>query len=333
VPHVQVTVDLAKAQQYGLKPGDVRRASATMVAGEEVGDIYRGGKTYDVNVWSIPNSRDSLTAIRNLPIDTPDGGHVRMADVADVSIQPTPNIIKHEGQSRRIDVLANAHGRDLGHVVHDVEARLKKVDFPLGYHAEVLGEYKERQSAQHHLFWFGLAAVLAIFLLLQATFRSWRLAILAASTLPTAIFGGILAAYLFGGHILTLGAIIGLFTVLGVVARHKIMLIDHYRHLETHEGMTFGPELVLRGARERLAPILMTTLAAGLALVPLLLTGDKPGQEIEYPMAIVIMGGLVTATVQNLFVVPSLYLRWGKSKKEREALGLTPATAAVPAST
>ena len=112
----------------------------------------------------------------------------------------------------------------------------------------------------------------------------------------------------------------GLFTVLGVVARHKIMLIDHYRHLETHEGMVFGPELVLRGAKERLAPILMTTLAAGLALVPLLLTGDKPGQEIEYPMAIVIMGGLLTATVQNLFVVPSLYLKWGKSKKEKEAI-------------
>ena len=133
------------------------------------------------------------------------------------------------------------------------------------------------------------------------------------------------------GGILTLGSLIGLFTVLGVVARHKIMLIDHYRHLETHEGMTFGRELVLRGAKERLAPILMTTLAAGLALVPLLLTGNKPGQEIEYPMAIVIMGGLVTATIQNLFVVPSLYLRWGKSKKERAALGLT--RAAAPAST
>jgi CzcA family heavy metal efflux pump len=324
VPHIQVTVDLAKAEKYGLKPGDVRRASATMVAGEEVGDIYRGGKTYDVNVWSIPSSRDSLSAIQNLPIDTPGGGHVRMADVADVSIQPTPNIIKHEGQSRRIDVLANAHGRDLGSVVHDVEAQLKKVDFPLGYHAEVLGEYKERQNAQRHLFWFGLAAIIAILLLLQTTFRSWRLAILAFATLPTAIFGGILAADLFGRHILTLGSIIGLFTVLGVVARHKIMLIDHYRHLETHEGMTFGPELVLRGAKERLAPILMTTLAAGLALVPLLLTGNKPGQEIEYPMAIVIMGGLVTATVQNLFIVPSLYLRYGKSKKERQALGLIP---------
>ena len=206
-----------------------------------------------------------MDAIANLPVDTPDGGHVRMGDVAKVSIEPQPNIIKHEGQSRRIDVLANAHGRDLGSVVGDVQQRLKKVDFPLGYHAEVLGEYKERQSAQHRLLWFGIAGAIAIFLLLQSTFSSWRLAVLTFSTLPIALVGGLLAAYLTGG-ILTLGSIIGLFTVLGVVARHKIMLIDHYRHLETHEGMTFGPELVLRGAKERLAPILMTTVAAGLAL-------------------------------------------------------------------
>src|SRR5439155_13508028 len=124
---------------------DVRRASATMVAGEEVGDIYRGGKTYDVNVWSIPSSRDSLSAIQNLPIDTPSGGHVRMADVADVSIQPQPNIIKHEGQSRRIDVLANAHGRDLGWVVHDGGTRLQKVHFSLGYHDYSIGAYKGHQ--------------------------------------------------------------------------------------------------------------------------------------------------------------------------------------------
>jgi len=315
VPHIQVQVDLGKAEKVGLKPGDVRRAAATLIAGEEVGDIYRGGKTYDVNVWSTPKTRSSLTAIQNLMLDTPSGHQVRMADVADVSIQPTPNIIKHEGQSRRIDVLANAHGRDIGSVVHDVQARLAKVDFPLGYHAEVLGEYKERQDASHRLLLFGLAAFIAIFLLLQVTFKSWRLATLAmVVTLPMALVGGLLGAYLTGG-ILTLGSIIGLFTVFGVVARHKIMLIDHYRHLETHEGMTFGPELVLRGAKERLAPVLMTTLAAGLSLVPLILAGDRPGQEIEYPMAIVILGGLITSTLLNLFVVPSLYLRWGRARE------------------
>jgi Cu/Ag efflux pump CusA len=318
-------VDLAAAERHGLKPGDVRRAVSTMVDGEEVGDIFQGGKTYDVNVWSIPSARNSLSAIRNMMLDTPGGGHVRLSDVASVAIKPTPNFIKHEGQQRRIDVLANADGRDLGSVVGDVKAALSQVSMPFGYHSEVLGEYQERQDAQNRLIWFGIAGAIAIFLLLQSTFNSWRLAILTFLTLPIALVGGLLAAFLTDG-ILTIGSIVGLFTVLGVVARHKIMLIDHYRHLETHEGMTFGPELVLRGARERLAPILMTTLAAGLALVPLIWAGDKPGQEIEYPMAIVIMGGLVTATLQNLFVVPSLYLRYGKSKAERIALsGASPA--------
>jgi Cu/Ag efflux pump CusA len=319
VPHVQVQVDLATVEKFGLKPGDVRRAAATIIAGEEVGDIYRGGKTYDVNVWSTPKSRDSLTAIQNLQLDTPSGGHVRMGDVAKVSIEPTPNIIKHEGQSRRIDVLANAQGRDVGSVAHDVEQALTKVNFPLGFHAEVLGEYKERQGAQRRLLGFGLAALLAIFLLLQTIFKSWRLASLTmVLTLPMALVGGLIGAYLTGG-ILTLGSLVGLLTVLGVVARHKIMLIDHYRHLESHEGMAFGPELVLRGAKERLAPILMTTLAAGLSLIPLILAGDRPGQEIEYPMAIVILGGLITSTLLNLFVVPSMYLKYGKAK------GSTPA--------
>jgi Cu/Ag efflux pump CusA len=288
-----------------------------LVEGEEVGDIYRAAKTYDVNVWSVPQSRSSLTGIANLPIDTPDGGHVRLTDVADVAIRPTPNFIRHEDQQRRIDVLANAHGRDLGSVVTEVKQRLAKVQFPLGYHAEVLGEYKDRQDAQHRLLVFGIAGAIVILLVLQSTFSSWRLAILTFSTLPIALVGGLLAAYMTGG-ILSMGSIVGLFTVLGVVARHKIMLIDHYRHLERYEGATFGPELVVRGARERLSPILMTTLAAGLALVPLLLAGNIPGQEIEYPMAIVILGGLITATLQNLFIVPSLYLRYGKSKRERE---------------
>jgi Cu/Ag efflux pump CusA len=201
-------------------------------------------------------------------------------------------------------------------VVRDIKARLGNVQFPLGYHAEVLGEFKERQDAQHKLLFFGVAGAVAILLLLQQTFSSWRLAILTFCTLPIALVGGLLAAYLTGG-VLSMGSLIGLFTVLGVVARHKIMLIDHYRHLERFEGIPFGRELVVRGARERLSPILMTTLAAGLALVPLVVAGNIPGQEIEYPMAIVILGGLLTATLQNLFIVPSLYLRYGKSKSER----------------
>jgi CzcA family heavy metal efflux pump len=313
VPHVQVEVDLAKAQRYGLKPGDVRRAAGVLVAGNEVSDIHRDGKVYDVMVWGTPQTRNSLTSIRELLIDTPTGGQVRLGDVANVSILPTPNLIEREHNSRRIDVSLNAHGRDLGAVVRDVKQRLSGVKFPLGYHAEMLGEYEERQAAQSQLLGFGIAAAIGVFLLLQAAFGSWRLAALVFLTLPSALVGGVLAAFATGG-VISLGSLVGFFTVFGVAARNGIMLINHYQHLEREEGEPFGPELVARGARERLAPILMTALAAGLALVPLAISGNIPGHEIEHPMAIVILGGLVTSTVLNLFIVPSLYLRFGGNK-------------------
>jgi CzcA family heavy metal efflux pump len=317
VPQVQVEVDLPAARRYGIKPGDVRRAAAWLMAGEEAGDIFRGGRAYDVQVWSTPETRRNLTDIENLLLDTPGGGHVRLDEVADVRIVATPNVIHHEGLFRNIDVGANVDGtRDLGSVVADFERRLEEVKWPPEFHAELLGEYTERQAAQGRLFVFAIAAGIGIALLLQASFASWRLAGLAFLTLPIALVGGVLAAYI-GGRVISLGSLVGFLTVLGIVARNGIMLISHYQHLERFEGERFGPELVLRGARERLVPILMTVFTTGLALVPLIVAGEIPGQEIEHPMAVVILGGLVTATLLNLFVVPALYLRFGKSRRAR----------------
>jgi CzcA family heavy metal efflux pump len=313
VPHLQVKPDLDKAARYGLKPGDIRRAAGTLVAGDEVSDIHRDNKVYDVIVWSTPKTRESVTSIRNLLLDTANGGHVRLDHVADVSVQPTPNLISRENNSRRIDVSLNAEGRDLGSVARDVEDRLADVKFPLEYHAEVLGEFTERQAAQRRMAVFGIGAAIGIFLLLQASFMSSRLALLSFLTLPFALVGGVLAAYATGG-IISLGSLVGFFTVFGIAARNGILLINHYQHLERYEGETFGPALVIRGAKERLAPILMTALATALALVPLVTSGEIPGGEIEYPMAIVILGGLVTSTLLNLFVVPSLYLRFGRPR-------------------
>jgi CzcA family heavy metal efflux pump len=316
-PQVEVEVDLEAARRYGLKPGDVRRAAAFLVQGEEVGDIFAGGKTYDVNVWSTPETRNSLTDIRELLIDTPDGGHVRLADVADVRIAPVPNVIEREAQSRKIDVSANVRGRDLGSVVGDVEASLATINFPLEYHAEVIGEFAERQAAQRNLIIAGSVAVIAIFFLLYTSFQNWRLAILTFTTLPWALVGGLLAAFFVGSGRLSLGSLVGLLTILGIATRNGIMMISHFQHLEEEEGETFGPALVMRGARERIAPIMMTALTTGLALVPLAISGNIPGQEIEYPMAIVILGGLFTSTLLNLLVVPILYLHFGKGKDWR----------------
>jgi Cu/Ag efflux pump CusA len=313
VPQIEVKVNLAKARQYGLKPGDVRRAASTLVAGEEVGDIFRGGKAYDVMVWSTPQTRNSTTAMSNLLIDTPSGQKVRLSDVADVEVKPIPNVIERQADSRRIDVGANVSGRDLGSVVDDVRDRLENISYPRGYHAELLGEYHERQVAQERLFSSAFIAIAAILLLLQMSFGSWRLATFSFLTMLIALVGGALAAWASGG-VISLGSLVGFFTVFGIAARNGILLINHCQHLENFEGMKFGPELVIRGARERLSPILMTSLATGLALVPLVILGDRPGHEIEYPLAVVILGGLVTSTLLNLFVVPSLYLRFGKKR-------------------
>src|SRR4029077_18833909 len=201
-------------------------------------------------------------------------------------------------------------GRDLGAVVNDVKQKLAAVHLDRGYHVELLGEYTERQTAQSRLLQSSLIAGVLVLLLLQASFRRWRLAVLTFLTLPMALVGGVLAAWLTGG-IIPLGSLVGFFTVFGIAARNGILLINHCQHLEEQEGMAFGRELVLRGARERLAPILMTSLATGLALVPLVVLGTRPGHEIEHPLAVVILGGLFTSTLLSLFVLPSLYLRFG----------------------
>ena len=313
LPHIEVEPDLAAARRYGLKPGDIRRQASTLIASEEVSDIYAGGRAYDVHVTAIPTARDSVTDVQNLQLDTPTGTRVRLAEVAEVRLAPTPNAIEREKQSRRIDVGANVEGRDLASVVADVENRLTGVTFPLGYHAEVLGESTELNAAQDKLLVFGLAAAVTILLLLQAAFGSLRLALMTFLLLPMALVGGVLAVAV-GGGVLSLGSLVGFLAVFGIAARNGILMVSHFQRLEREEGVPFGRDLVIQGAAERLAPILMTALATALALVPLVVAGSIPGHEIEHPMAIVILGGLLTATLLNLFVLPSLYLRFGRGQ-------------------
>jgi CzcA family heavy metal efflux pump len=315
IPQIQVQVDLAKAQAYGVKPGDVRRIAGVQISGEEVGDLFRDGKAYDIPVWSAPEDRDSLEDVQNLPIDTPSGQVIKLADVAAVTVKPSPNVVKHEAVSRKIDVEADVKvGGDIGDIVGEVESKLAKIELPAGYHTQMLGEFQERQAANRRLQSLAIVAAIGIFFLLHASYGSFRLALLSFLTLPMALIGGALAANL-GDGVVSLGSMVGFLTVIGIVARNGIMLITHYQHLERVEGMPFGPELVLRGARERLVPIMMTVLTTGLALVPLIVAGSIPGQEIEHPMALVILGGLLASTFINLFVVPSLYLKFAKSRK------------------
>jgi CzcA family heavy metal efflux pump len=316
-PYVEIEVDLAKAKQYGIKPGDVRRAASTLLGGIQVGSLFEEQKVFDVVVWGTPGTRHSLTSVRELLIDMPGGGHVRLEDVAEVRVASALTTINREAISRRIDVGFNVRGRDLGSVARDVERRLGEVGFPRESHAELLGGYAQRQAVRLRTLIAGIVAVVGICLLLQAAFESWRLAALILVIVPWALAGGVLAAFVAGGGVISLGALAGLLTILGIATRNCIMLIRHYQHLEEEEGETFGLGLVLRGARERVAPIVVTAFTTGLAIVPFVLFGDIAGHEIARPMAIVVLSGLVTSTVLNLFVMPALYLRFGSSPERK----------------
>lgn len=312
VPQIDVRLKPDAAERFGLTPGQVRRAVTTILRGAKVGEIYERQMKVDVVVWGTEETRNSLAALHELRIDTPTGGQVLLKDVAEIGIVPAPNEVKRENGSRRIDVTCDAKGRDLGSVASDIEVAVKSLTFERGYHPEFLGEFAALKASQNRLFALGALALIGILLILYLDFQSVRLTMLVCLTIPFALIGGVVAAWIAGGT-LSLGSLVGFVTVLGIAARNGIMLVSHYRHLQTTEGMPFGLELVVRGAEERLAPILMTVLTTALALVPLVISGNKPGHEIEYPLAVVIVGGLVTSTVLNLFLLPPLYLLWGRN--------------------
>jgi Cu/Ag efflux pump CusA len=274
---------------------------------------------FDVVVWGVPEVRTDLAAIARLPIDTPLGQQVRLGDVAEVSIVPTPNEIKRENASRRLDVTCNvAPGRDLGSVAREIEAGVRKLPFARGYHPEFLGEFAEQQASTTRLYGMAALALVGIVLLLYVDFQAWRPTLIVALTIPFALIGGVVAVMMTGG-ILSLGSLVGFVTVLGIAARNGIMMVSHWRHLEFEEHEAFGLPLIMRGSLERLTPILMTALTTGLALVPLVLAGNKPGHEIEYPLAVVILGGLTTSTILNLFLLPPIYAMFGRSEHSPSA--------------
>lgn len=311
-PQVEIQVDLEAAERHSILPGDVRRAATTLLSGLRVGDLYEEQKVFDVVVWGAPEIRHNLTDIQELLIDTPNGDQVRLGDVADVRIAPTPIIIRRDAVSRYADVVASVEGRSLSAVAADIESRLGEVEFPLEYHAEIIAGSLEQQSSQQLMVGVVATLVIGSLLLLQACFNSWRLAFLTVLTLPVAAqAGAVLIAYLTTGGTLSIGSLFGFLAVLAIAVRNCILLVNHFQHLARYDGVPFGQELVLRGAADRMAPIVMTALATGVALIPLVLYGSVAGNELLNPMAVVILGGLVTSTLFNLFILPPLYLRFG----------------------
>jgi CzcA family heavy metal efflux pump len=323
-PQIRVKVDLEKAGAANVKPGEVRRASATVFAGLTVGYLYEQQKIYDVLVWSAPEARDSIDNINNLLVERADRTHVRLGDVADVRIVPTPTVIKHDGSASYVDVVANVSGRDLASVNEDIESRLAQVAFPLEHYPKILGEFIEQEEAQTRTLGIAISALIGIFLLLQACLRSWGLALIGFLAIPAAVAGGVFAAAASGG-LMTMGSLVGFFAVVGIASRNGILLITHYQRLEREDGVQFGADLVLRGARERLSPILASSAAIVAALLPIVALGQIAGLEIVQPTAIVIVGGVVASTLITLFVIPALYLVVGSGANRQADLDLADA--------
>ena len=323
-PQIQVKVNLDAAGRNNVKPGDVRRASATVFSGLTVGFLFEEQKIFDVVVWGAPETRRSLTNLSDVWVERADRQYVRLGDVADIAIVPTPTVIRHEAIAPYIDVVANVSGRNLGSVADEVEDRLEQMQFPLEYHPKLMGEYAEREQAEQRILGVTVAVVLGIFLLLQACFRSWGLALIAFLALPASIAGGV-AATLAGGGVISLGSLVGFLAVLGIAARNGLLLINHYQHLRERNDVPFGDDLVLRGARERLLPILASTAAIVAAMLPIVAFGRAPGLEILQPTAIVIVGGIIASTLITLFVMPALYRRFGSEAGRQSDLGLASA--------
>jgi Cu/Ag efflux pump CusA len=306
-PTLLVSVRLPAATRFGLKPGDIRRAAATLVAGTEVGSLYQGQKIFQVVVWGTPDVRHSLSSVRDLLIDTPRGGHVRLGDVAEVSIAAKPTVVKREDVSRYIDVSAGVSGRSVGAVQHDVAQRLQGIAFPAEYHAALLGDYAQRQASWWRVLTVAIAALVGIFLLLQAAFGSWRLAAVTLLALPCALTGGVLAA-LASGAVLSLGSLLGLLAVFGIATRHAVGMIRCYQDLWRDDPAATAWVVALRGSRQRMGPILATSLAIAALFVPALALGDLAGLELVQPMAVVLLGGLVSSAFLNLLVIPALWV-------------------------
>jgi Cu/Ag efflux pump CusA len=312
-PTVEVEVNLAAAQRYGLNPGDVRRTATTYFSGLTVGQLYEEQKVFDVVVKGVPTTLSTPAAVADLMIDAPTGDQVRLGDVATVKVVSQPTAITHDATLRSVDVTAGVRGRDLGAVLDDVRAQVRGTPMPLEYHAEVLDNLSRQQVQTLQVAGLGAAVAVLIFLLLQAALGSWRLTGLVFLTLPLAGAGGVVAASIDGG-LMTLGALIGFFTVLGIAARNGVVLVSEYQRAA-------GPDAVVRATRDRVGSIVLTAAATAVMVLPPVLLGGIPGAEVLHPLAAVVLGGLVTSTLLAVFVLPALYLRFAPAARHEPAAG------------
>jgi Cu/Ag efflux pump CusA len=306
-PTIEIEVDLDKAQQLGITPGDVRRAEATLLQGIQVGSVFEDQKVFDVIVLGTPATRSSVSAVQSLLIDRPGGGHLQLGDVAEVRIAQTPPVIHREAVSRHMDIVADLDGRSAGAVVADLGQQLATMSFPLQYHAEVIANSTEDEIQLGRVIGFGIAATIAAFLLFQAAFNSWRLALVATAALPLSLTGGLLTG-LIGGRTFGLGELLGMLALLGLAARYIALMLTTIQGPDGRRGSDDDAATVLGRAGKSFGSLIISAAALAAVALPFVVLGPRPGLEILHPLALVLLGGLVSSLVVALFLLPSAYL-------------------------
>ncbi|HUR45060.1 MAG TPA: efflux RND transporter permease subunit, partial [Candidatus Saccharimonadales bacterium] len=323
-PRVAVRLNPERMMRFGFRPVEVLDALQIGYQGVVVGQTYRGNQVSSIAVILDERERRDPEAIGQFLLRNAQGLRMPLSQVADVYMTSGRHSILHEGARRRQTVTCSTEGRDVASFVAAAKQQVQtKMSFPPGVYAAFSGTAEAAEKAQQELLLHSGIAGAGILLLLVIVFGNWRNLALVLANIPFALVGGVLAIYVIGlfdaeAGALSIGALVGFVTLFGITTRNSIMMISHFEHLVQQEGFTWGPETALRGASERLIPVLMTALVTGLGLLPLAIGAGEAGREIEGPMAIVILGGLVTSTILNLLVLPTLCLRYGRFEKRVE---------------
>lgn len=313
VPQIKIQLLRDEAMLYGIVLGDLAGLLEKALQGEVVGQVLENQKTVDVLMRFDEKSRSDLELIKKMPIKVlPDGTKIRVEQIADVYESNGPNIINRENSQRRIVVQANSQGRDIEGLIKEIKNKIEtKVQMPTGYFVSFGGQFESQQKATSLMLFLGIMSILGIFLVLYMHFKSSFISLQIMLNIPMAFIGGIIGIYLTG-KVISVASLVAFVTLCGIASRNGIMMLSHYLHLMEHEGETFSREMVIRGSLERLVPVLMTALTAILGLIPLVLAGGEAGKEILHPVAVVIVGGLISSTLLDIFVTPTIFYHFGK---------------------
>ncbi|MFN3869143.1 MAG: efflux RND transporter permease subunit [Hyphomicrobiaceae bacterium] len=326
IPQVQVAVDYGAAYAHGITPASVTEALGRLINGRVVSEIVEGSRRHDVVLRVVDRDR-TTEGLRNLKVETP-AGPVPLSTFARIVEDDGPNQISRENSKRRIFVLANSDGSDMARIIADIRAVLDEQQLPAGYFTALEGTFQAQEEASRTIALLSLVSLAGIFTVLYGRYKSSVLALIIMGNVPLALIGSVVALWL-AGQTLSVATMIGFITLAGISARNGILKISHYINLVLYEGENFGRDMILRGSLERLVPVLMTALSAGLALIPLMIGANAPGKEILHPVAITIFGGLVSSTILDTVLTPILFWRYGEKPlrrlvAEREAPQLPP---------